>query len=506
MTNRTGLANLLRILRTSRARKLGAAIAVPAAFAASVLLTSKDASAQEWLKDRRYQEGAGLRTGDFEFHPGIGGEVGYDSNFFLRTHKEDPRFVNGAPQNPPVEAGVIRVTPSLTVTTSRAPQRDEGAAPAPPPLFVFNAGIAATYREFLGPQEIRDQRNVSGNANVRLDINQGRPIGFGVFATYQRLIQPSVVADPNLSFNRSDVGAGAELIAIPGGGTLDLRAGYQVRGALFEESNGAPFTNITHELSMRNRWRFRPRTALFHDTSLRFINYPNSDRSLNYLNDSTPLRTRFGVTGLLTDRFGVLLAAGYGATFFKSTPASVGGQDPRQQYDSINAQAEGTFYLSQGAGAGEPGQATLLLSTLTFGYLRDFQNSLLGNYFESNKGYAKIVYFFGGKVLLQLEGFGEALGYPQPFYNSGTGPVAVNGANGLPVGDFTNIRVGATFFAEYRFTNAFALNTTIDYAQMLSDTAIESGAAAPGTPTNTAPLFDLSWRRFQAYIGARYFF
>src|SRR4029079_14503024 len=179
----------------------------------------------------------------------------------------------------------------------------------------FSAGASATYREFFGKQELRDQRNISGNANARLDINRGRPVGFGFFVTYARLIQPAVVADPNLSFNRSDVGAGAEVIALPGGGTLDLRAQYQFFGAFFEETNGAPFTNLTHELSLRNRWRFRPRTALFHDTSLRFSSYPNAERALNYLNDSTPLRTRFGLTGLLTDRFGVLLAAGYGATF-----------------------------------------------------------------------------------------------------------------------------------------------------------------------------------------------
>ena len=86
------------------------------------------------------------------------------------------------------------------------------------------------------------------------DVFQGRPLGFGVFANYQRLIQPAVVADPNLSFNRNDVNVGAEVVATPGGGTLDLRAGYQFFGAFFEEANGAPFTNLTHEVSMRNRF------------------------------------------------------------------------------------------------------------------------------------------------------------------------------------------------------------------------------------------------------------
>ncbi|MBS2015860.1 MAG: hypothetical protein JST00_23430 [Deltaproteobacteria bacterium] len=470
----------------------------PLAVAAGFLgATEGTASAQEWLKDRRYQEGQGIRVGDLELHPGIGGEIGYDSNWFLRTHKTAPapnEFVNGPPNNESVGAGVLRLTPSFSVSTL-SPQRLEGtdgSASGAPPV-AFRAGLSATYREFIGEKQIRDQRNVSGNAFARVDINQQKPIGFGIFANYTRLIQPSVVADPNLSFNRSDVNGGAEIIVLPGGGTLDLRAGYQIFGALFEESQGVPFTNITHEISIRNRWKFRPRTALFHDTSLRFVNYPNANRALNYLNDSTPLRTRFGITGLLTERFGALAAVGYGATFFKNAGAA-----STFQYDSINAQLEGTFYLSQAPGSLEPGQVTLLMSTLTFGFVRDFQNSLLGNYYDSNKGYLRLVYNFGGRAIIQLDGFFEALGFPQPFYTTGGAPQAVNGLNGQPTGDFTNFRAGGIFFTEYRFTDVFGVNASVDYTQMISDTALAAGGGGN-------QFFDLNWRRIQAFAGARLF-
>lgn len=491
MTNRTAPGHRF----SSRIARACATLAV----GGGLLFAPKAASAQEWLKDRRYQEGAGIRVGDLELHPGIGAEIGYDSNWFLRTHKEDPRFVNGAPANEPVGAGILRITPSFSVSTltQQRLESPDGTTTVQPAPVAFRGGVSATYREYFGTKEIRDQRNVSGNANLRLDINQQRPVGFGVFANYTRLIQPSVVADPNLSFNRSDVNGGAEVIVLPGGGTLDLRAGYQVFAALFEETNGVPYTNITHEISVRNRWKFRPRTALFHDTSLRFINYPNANRALNYLNDSTPLRTRIGLTGLLTERFGALAAVGYGATFFKN-----GNAPSTFQYDSINAQVEGTFYLSQAPGSLEPGQVTLLLSTLTFGYVRDFQNSLLGNYYDSNKGYARLVYNFGGRAIFQLDGYFEALGFPQPFYNTGGGPVAVNGANGQPTGDFTNFRVGGSFFGEYRFSEVVGVNATIDYQQMISDTQIEAGGTNAAGQTF---LFDLNWRRVQAFAGVRLF-
>jgi hypothetical protein len=44
----------------------------------SPVLVSTPAQAQEWLKDRMYSEGAGIRTGDVELHPGIAAEGGND--------------------------------------------------------------------------------------------------------------------------------------------------------------------------------------------------------------------------------------------------------------------------------------------------------------------------------------------------------------------------------------------------------------------------------------------
>jgi hypothetical protein len=336
------------------------------------------------------------------------------------------------------------------------------------------------------------QHNVGVQSDFRLDINQGRPVGFGVFAAYNRLIQPQVLADPNLSFNRSDIRAGGELVLIPGGGTLDLRPGYQLMAQLFEESGGVPYSSLTHEAYFKNRWRFRPRTALFSDTSLRWINYLNAERAALYLNDSTPLRTRFGLTGLITDWFGALVAAGYGATFFRSPELT-----SSTQFDSWLAQAEGTFYLSQGAGTDEPGKATLLLSTWSLGFSRDFQQSLLGNFYNSNRLYTRLEYWFGGRTVVRLDAYGEQLNYPEVF---------ANGGGGAPVqstGEFTNYRVGAGLFGEYRFTDSFGLNTTIDYMQQFSDTQLPAGLV-PGT--NVPGVFDMNIRRFQAFLGVRYFY
>jgi hypothetical protein len=488
--------------------RFSSSFAFVAASAAFILSTSSARAQQPvtgatpsagWLRDSRVSQGGGIPAGDLELHPGFGGEIGYDSNWFYRTFR--PGFVNSNP----TDAAILRLTPSFSVNTRQGPPAAGQGAPTTAGTgqtpFYFGGGASLTYMEFFGNDEIRKQRNVSGGIQAGAQFNRGRPVGFDISAAYARLIQPTAVGNPDLSFNRSDITAGAGVTVVPGGGTLDMRAGYQLYAALFEDSIGVPYTNITHEISFRDRWRFRPRTALFSDTTLRFISYPNADRATNYLNDSTPLRTRFGLTGLLTDRFGALLAAGYGATFFKK-PEEVSSP----QYDSVNAQAEVTWYLSQNPGASEPGQVTLLLSTITIGYIRDFQTSLLANYYTSNKGYAGLNWFLGPRAVIQLGGSFQDLEYPQPFVNSAAGPVPVNG-----VGAFTNYRLQGYFFAEYRLLDTVGINTTISYDQMISDTALPESAApagtvpGPGGAAGGTGFYDLAYRRFQAFLGARWF-
>ena len=94
------------------------------------LLASRAAGAQtqtpgqpdspQWLKDRKFSEGAGVRAGEFEFHPGIAGEVGYDSNFLLRTDRSNCggiQCANGPPVAPVISALEFRITPSITLET-----------------------------------------------------------------------------------------------------------------------------------------------------------------------------------------------------------------------------------------------------------------------------------------------------------------------------------------------------------------------------------------------------
>ncbi len=479
------------------AKQLKRVLLTVAPFVA-ISVFAKGAHAQAWLRNRTYQEGIGIRAGDVELHPGIGAEVGYDSNWFVRSHNDGPNVVNAAPLTPRVDAGVLRVTPSFSIS-SRGPQRLGDAQPS----FAFRGTAAASYREFFGVAEVRDQRNVNVHAFFRGDILPGRPFGLGFFVGYQRFIQPAAIPGLNVDFNRSDINAGAEAIVMPGGGNLDLRLGYQFYGALYENSVGAAFTNHTHEISFRNKWQFRPKTSIFSETSVRVINYPFADRAVLVLNDSIPMRSRVGINGLLTPRFSALAAVGYSGTFFKA-PEKVS----TKQFDSVNLQVEGTFYLTgSSATAGEVGQ-TVAKSTLTLGFNRDVQvgsaqdfssrpsyilgggqNTAIGSFNGLDKFYGRFSYLFASRAIVSLDAFLDVLTYPEVFAAGG-------GLAAGTEGGFTNFRPGLSLFGEYRLTDSFGINGTVDYTQTISDIALPVGAGQ---------VFDLNWRRFQGFVGVRWF-
>ncbi|HTQ47606.1 MAG TPA: hypothetical protein VMI75_32845, partial [Polyangiaceae bacterium] len=158
------------------------------------------------------------------------------------------------------------------------------------------------------------------------------------------------------------------------------------------------------------------------------------------------------------------------------------------QYDSVIGQAELKWFISANPGVQSPDQVGLALSSLAVGYTRDFNNSLLGNYYGQDRGYLKFSYFFAGRALVTLEGGVAAVEYPNLLW----------GDNTLRHAAFTDERVDATLFGEYRFTNAFGVNATARYTANFSNTQV---IATEGSNA----FFDMSWNRFEAFLGVRYF-
>ena len=256
----------------------------------TVALTwSLPARAQEFLKDRAVQNGPGYSVGDFDVHPGIAGEFGYDSNYFERSDKTDPHFLNAAPNNPPEGTAEFRITPSITFTTVRPESRTEiGAGTETKPPAAFTGSLSGTYRGFLNPA-LSDQRNMSANANALFSIRPGRPWSLSFSAAWARQIQPTVFGDPDLSYNNDSVIGALDFAVQPNMGTLDWHVGYQFTGVFFEDSVATPYNNLLNTIYTRGRWRFRPRTALLYEGSIGFRSFNDPANAQFALHSQTPI-------------------------------------------------------------------------------------------------------------------------------------------------------------------------------------------------------------------------
>ena len=436
-------------------------------------------SAQPWLSDRRIGEGGGIRTGNLEFHPGVAGEVGYDSNYFQNSGQED------ATHNEPIVPTLrFRLTPSLSLSTLNQ-QRNTAAGGDARPKATFRLSAAATYNELWAADEeyadnISDQRNLGGNIGSVLALFPEDPWGADLLANFGRVVQPG--NDPGISagFNRNTVDAGAGVNWKPGGGLFDWRLGYGMTYQFFDDSDFSSQNSTTHNVSTRGRWRFFPRTALIYLGQAEFINYSDSTSRQN---GSSPISASLGLNGLAADHFGLLVMAGWKSTFYENSPGV-----PVNNYDSFIGQAEMSWFLMPQPKL-EPKGASVGLSSITTGYLRDIRNSLLGDYYQRDRIYGNFSYFAGGVFLMTFSTGYSLISHPETRFS----------ATELQFAAFSENRVDATAFGEYRSTDTFALNATLRYNGSLNSTDI---VAIPGRSDQD----NVQFSRFEAYLGARWFY
>jgi hypothetical protein len=440
------------------------------------------AAAQEqiWLRDRRYTEGPGYRVGDFEIHPGAAAEFGYDSNYLRRAASETP-------------AGSLRLrlTPSVSLATLSQQRKEEGGGQAPPPSVEFKGAASLTYNEFFpvgaggDAAALRAQRDVGVMLDLGLVIFPRRSWSGNLNFGYMRALTPTEQGVVNASqdkfaFTRDMPRGAAELIWTPGAGLFEWRLGYSFSGTIFESSQFSTLTNFQNSITTRGRWRFLPRTALIYDASFGFVTYtgPAQEAQGGKL-PSHPMRARLGINGLITPSFSILAMAGWGASFY--SPAS----DPfaRQDFDSVIGQLELKWFLTPSPTVEAGSLSTPTLSSVSVGFVRDFYDSYIGNFYERDRGYLSFSFFYGGKFLIVADGGAGPIRYPQSI------------VSGQHVNAFTDIRIDAGLFAEYRFKDWFGVNASVRYNENINKSPI----SIPGTTPD-----DLSFRDIEAYLGLRW--
>ena len=454
-----------------------------AVFALSLLPATGAAQSRPWIADRAIGEGMGYRTGDFELHPGLAGELGYDSNYFQRAGTAAPAGYVGV-DSPVLAAYRLRITPSLTLSTLSAQRRTGDTQSAPAPQFTFRSTLFASYNELFAAgnsYDFSNQRHIDGGANLGFEVLPERPFSFDGSGGFTRSVSPSNDPAISNSWNRDMVSAGAGATWRPGGGMFDWRFGYDLRYTYFESDTYRNLTNVNHVLGTRGRFKFLPRTALVYDGSATFIRYSFANNG--FRNDGDIVQARLGINGLVTNRFSMLALLGWADTFFVPTVTPV-----RENYNSLVGQAELDWYVLPQPKL-QPGDATVGLSVIGLGYVRDVSVSYLADYYRRDRGYAKVSYFVGGRFLIDLQGGYSRITHPA-FTSRGQ---AFNG--------IAEDRVDAQLFTEYRTSDSLGLNATLRYDASLTNRTLLYQA----TPTSLALADNLAFSRFQAWLGVRWF-
>lgn len=451
-----------------------ALFATSPAFAQTGVASAPVASGtQPWLADRAVGEGAGIRLGSFELHPGVSGEIGYDSNWYQRGSSAAELANIG----PVIDAFRLRVTPSLNLRTldRRADLGPEGGPSEPRPV-EFSLNSSLTYNELIATQgqfqgQLSDERNLQGNLGAEVGFFRGRKWSGHLGAGYAYLYEPANIAGYLGAFNRHVINAGAGVRWAPGGGSFEWNlVDYRTSVTLFDSDQFGVYDNGDHTFTTSGRWRFLPKTALLYDGAVGLIRYANPA-----LNSGVDTTTRIGINGLLLTRLGVLVMGGWAVSFRENTNGM-----PRS-YDDFVARAELKYYLTSNSRL-QPGSANVGVSSLAAGYDRSFDNSYLGDFLQRDRGYGQMTWAFGGRWVTVVDGGVSAIHYPDLLFDSELIP------------SFGEVRVDVQGFLEYRPLDTLGVNLTLRYDQNIS--RVLDGATYSD---------DLSFARFRGFVGVRWF-
>jgi hypothetical protein len=436
--------------------------------ATTELSVAPTAHAQYWLADRQLTSGRGIRVGNFELHPGVGAEFGFDSNTF-----------NASPNLPTDPALRLRVSGNLalsTLSTDRA--RTDG--PTTPQGVAFRANVSVAYHHFfaiqptMGMREVGAASNVGVNAGLNVTVNTSRSWSFTFSDDFARAVQGTTELNFGqlFVFNRIQNTAVLGFGITPGGGTFEFRANYTNRLFLFTEAGFEGYNNMGNDIGMSMKWRFLPKTSLAWTGSIAPTFYFNPSTINTGLFSGFPANARLGLTGLLTERISFQVFGGFGGTYF-----SLG--------DNIK-----TF-----VGNAEVRYVTGPTMFFRAGFYRDIGSSFIGNYIVRNNIFLGVTHNFGGRFQLS----GEVAGGPALFgYGSDQTGARTNLLTGPAVsatdGRVTGVRLLAQLFGEYRFNDIVGLNATLVFTGNFIDAQLN---AIPATRQG------LNYVKFEGFLGLR---
>lgn len=399
--------------------------------AASAPLESMSAGAGRSLTTRGLASGLKLGEGTI-LHAGVFGDIGYDSNVFYGSSS------TGEKPSP-----VLHITPRLELTNAERDGTQPGGT-------YYDLVASLDIRRYLKSdstqegKDITEQDAVNPTIGGTVEFSSGQALSLSLTDTFSRYQQaPYTPGDP---ITRDDNMASATLRFAPGGGRLKVMLRYTNLVDKYE--GGYDYgSNMGNEGVLDIGWRWLPRTSLYAQISQGAITYFN-DSSI--YPSSHPLRTLLGVRGLLTEKLGVNLAAGYSNAFYSrgDSPSGLG---------NLGAIAELNYQLS-------------LLSRAGIGYHHDFVNSpFLGAYYNMDAFYGSYQQVVASRLVTYLYG---------RFENRRYGPVLADRADPSSVVKRVDNNATGGVAVDYMIGNFMMLGAS--YALSLNRT-ISGGDGPSGT-------------------------
>lgn len=419
-------------------------------------------------------EGPGFRVGDFELHPGIGTEIGWDSNVFF-TDNGNPipgRFQDSA---------IFRATASLMLATRGIQRREEGEAggegdPAPNPDLSFRGGAWASFFHLFNDN---DRTNVSFGGSLNLGILTGRPFSVRITNDLNRAARPFTENAPGVGYGRLQNTAGVDFSFATTGEVLKFTLGYRNNLFFFEDAGFESNNRFRHGFILEESFRVLPETGIFHRTAVEVVDYFGGApvAGASPVNDAVTVATEVGINGALTPELSLTALGGYSAGFFNAPDPTMYQQD----YEGPNGRVELQWTPEERI-------------SLVVGGSTSYQPAFIGNFENRWSVYSSFQALIGGVFLLGLD---AAFSY----HIFGV-VIDTSGALLGTTDTREDPRLVTSLFAEYRFSEWLGVNGTLAYLGNFTNYEFISPIGTMGATIIEPARYD----KFEAFLGVRAFY
>lgn len=388
------------------------------------------------------EPGDGISAGNLTLHPGIRLVGGFDSNVFFLSR--DEQELRSSPS--------VKVTPFLEINT------DE------PDVFNLSLDASVGWLQYLTPDDeiIQSHSGLESDVNLIIGINEKGAFSLTLEDEFERTNEPPDTVS-TFAFDRTLNRAGITLGLHPSGRVFQHYLSYDWTVNFHDQLE--EIDRHIHDFTLRNYWKFLPRTAFVLTGDLGFVRYDEATRNRGdrtFPNvDSMPLRITGGITGLFTNRLSLKIVGGWGFGFYEQGETFSGFlADLRASY------AIGTFSEK---------------SRVYLGYERQFGDATIANFSSWHRPYIGYEQGLSNRRLrLRLRGEVLFRSYEGSF--SGLHNV-VGGQVDLPIQlDDTLLRIRAG--VDFNLTRWLALGLNYNLSSNLTEDRITATGSAQDSLRN----------------------